>query len=55
MIRLGPIELASTFLGGTSFRALAAAGQVIELMPGSILTADQVFATAYAPFCSTLL
>ena len=55
MIRLGAGDLAAVFLGGTSFRALVVAGQAFELVPGSIVSADQAFGTECAPFCSTLL
>ncbi|MBN1629147.1 MAG: GNAT family N-acetyltransferase [Thermoleophilia bacterium] len=46
--------LAAAFLGGVSFTTLATAGRVMELTPGAVARADAVFATATAPFCSTM-
>jgi predicted acetyltransferase len=45
--------LSTTYLGGVSFAALAAAGRVRELTPGAVALADTMFLTVPAPFCST--
>lgn len=48
-IRMTVTSLGSLYLGGVSATTLAAAGLIEELTPGSIATADRVFATAPAP------
>jgi predicted acetyltransferase len=45
--------LGSVYLGGYRLRALAAAGLVDEHRAGAVATADALFATATAPWCST--
>ena len=44
-------DLAATYLGAVSFRALAAAGRVIERRSGALKTADAMFSSAVAPWC----
>lgn len=44
-------DLAATYLGAISFRALAAAGRVTERTPGALKTADAMFSSAVAPWC----
>lgn len=48
-IRLDLTALGSLYLGGVSATTLAAAGLIEELTPGSIATADRVFAATPAP------
>ena len=43
--------LGSLFLGGFTATALAAAGRVEELRPGSLAAADALFPTALQPWC----
>jgi len=43
--------LASLFMGGFEATALAAAGRVAELRPGSLAVADALFPTALQPWC----
>jgi predicted acetyltransferase len=43
--------LGAAYLGGTSFRRLAAAGHVTEETPGALDLADAMFATSPAPWC----
>ena len=43
--------LGATFLGGTSWGSLAAAGQVEELTPGALLRAHAAFGWPSAPWC----
>jgi predicted acetyltransferase len=50
-LSLGPSELASLFLGGFTATALAEAGRVTELTPGSLSAADALFPTALKPWC----
>ena len=44
-------DLASLFLGGFSATALAAAGRVVEMRPGGLAAADDLFPTALKPWC----
>jgi predicted acetyltransferase len=44
-------DLGATYLGTVTFRALAAAGRVIERKPGALKTADSMFSSAVAPWC----
>jgi predicted acetyltransferase len=44
-------DLAAVYLGAVSFRALAAAGRVIERNPGALKTADAMFSSPVAPWC----
>jgi hypothetical protein len=44
-------DLASLFLGGFTATALAGAGRVVELRPGSLAVADGLFPTALKPWC----
>lgn len=53
-LELGIDRLAAVYLGGVSFATLAAAGRVRELTPGAVARADAMFATAVAPYCSTM-
>lgn len=50
---LGAADLASAYLGGTSFATLSAAGLVAEVTPGAVARADALFAVAPAPASST--
>jgi len=50
-VRLDVQALGSAFLGGFSFRELAAAERVEELTRGGIARADALFATPAAPWC----
>jgi predicted acetyltransferase len=47
-------DLAATYLGTFTFADLARAGRVGECRPGAIAAADALFATAAAPWCSTM-
>jgi predicted acetyltransferase len=53
-LRLDVAELGSAYLGGFTFSALAAAGQVEELREGAIARADALFRTERAPWCPEL-
>lgn len=44
-------DLASLYLGGFGATALAAAGRVTELKPGSLARADALFLSALQPWC----
>jgi predicted acetyltransferase len=44
-------DLASLFLGGFTATALAGAGRIVELRPGSLTVADALFPTASMPWC----
>jgi predicted acetyltransferase len=46
--------LASVYLGALRFADLARAGRVRECQPGALLTADVLFTTARAPWCTTM-
>ena len=50
---LGMVELAAVYLGGVTFAALAEAGRIREMTPGTIELADAMFRARTAPFCST--
>ena len=47
-------DLASVYLGTVRFADLARAGRVGECRPGAIATADRLFASPVAPWCSTM-
>jgi predicted acetyltransferase len=44
-------DLASLFLGGFTATALASAGRVAQVRPGSLAVADGLFPTASKPWC----
>jgi predicted acetyltransferase len=46
--------LASVYLGALRFADLARAGRVRECQPGALLTADVLFTSARAPWCTTM-
>jgi predicted acetyltransferase len=46
-------SLGAAYLGGASFASLAAAGRVQQRTRGAVETADTMFSTGTAPFCST--
>jgi predicted acetyltransferase len=50
-IALDVRELGSVYLGGFTFRRLADAGRVVELEPGALARADDLFSTSRAPWC----
>lgn len=52
-LSLGVAALASAYLGGTRFSALAQAGRVTQHRPGALAAADRLFATLRAPFAGT--
>ena len=43
--------LGSVYLGGFTFRELAEAGRVEEVVPGAVARADSAFAASRAPWC----
>lgn len=45
--------LGAAFLGGTSWRSLAAVGRIRERRSGSVARADDLFASRPLPFCGT--
>jgi predicted acetyltransferase len=47
-------DLATTYLGPFTFANLAQAGRVGECRPGAVADADRLFATATAPWSSTM-
>lgn len=47
-------DLAAAYLGTFAFADLARAGRVGECRPGAVAAADGLFATATAPWCSTM-
>ena len=51
---LSATDLAAAYLGGVSFRTLAAAGRVRELRPGAVALADSMFAAEAPPYCDVL-
>jgi predicted acetyltransferase len=51
-LRLDVADLGSTYLGGFTFAALAAAGRVEELAPGALDRADALFRTRRQPWCA---
>ena len=53
-LTLDTADLASVYLGTFSFADLARAGRVGECRPGAVAEADRLFATAEAPWCSTM-
>jgi predicted acetyltransferase len=50
-VRLDVQALASAYLGGFSFAALAAAGRAAEIARGGLARADTAFRTPTAPWC----
>jgi predicted acetyltransferase len=50
-LELDANDLAALFLGGFTATALASAGRVVELEPGSLAVADGLFPTASKPWC----
>ena len=53
-LALDVADLAATYLGAFRFADLLAVGRVEELRPGAVATADRLFATDRAPWCSTM-
>jgi len=53
-LTLDTADLATTYLGAFTFADLARAGRVGECRPGAVADADQLFATAIAPWSSTM-
>lgn len=53
-LRLDVERLASTYLGGISFKRLSEAGFVDELTPGAIGRADTLFRTDQEPWCAEI-
>ncbi len=53
-LALDTADLATVYLGGFSFADLARAGRVRECRDGALIAADRLFATAEAPWCSTM-
>lgn len=49
-VSVGVSALATTYLGGTRWRQLAAAGRVVEHRPGSVGRLDALFSTDRLPF-----
>ena len=52
-LTLDTSDLATIYLGTSTVADLARAGRVAECRPGAVATADALFTTAVAPFCST--
>lgn len=52
-LALDVADLGAAYLGGVTWRTLARAGRVAELIPGAIDRADMLFATREAPWCGT--
>jgi len=50
-LELDAADLATAYLGTTSFHSLAAAGRVVERTPGAVARTDALFAWAPAPWC----
>ncbi len=53
-LTLDTSDLAAAYLGTFTFADLARAGRVGECRPGAVAAADGLFATATAPWCSTM-
>ena len=53
-LTLDTSDLAAAYLGAFSLADLARAGRVGESRPGAVAAADALFATAGAPWCSTM-
>ncbi len=53
-LTLDTADLATTYLGTFTFADLARAGRVGECRPGAVADADRLFATATAPWSSTM-
>jgi predicted acetyltransferase len=52
-LTMGVAEAGATYLGGTSFAALAAGGRLVEERPGAAAAADRLFACRPLPWCGT--
>ena len=52
-VALDVADLGALYLGGVSASTLAAAGRVDEQRPGSVVTADALFATRPLPYSNT--
>ncbi|HVE98169.1 MAG TPA: sterol carrier protein domain-containing protein, partial [Mycobacteriales bacterium] len=50
-LELSVTELGAAFLGGTRLGSLAAAGRVVEHVPGALARADAMFAWSPLPAC----
>src|SRR5262249_55044887 len=50
-LALDAASLGSVYLGGFTFADLARRGSVMELVPGAIRRADEMFRTDRAPYC----
>jgi predicted acetyltransferase len=46
--------LGTAYLGGVSFTTLAAAGRIAGASRNALATADAMFSTGIAPYCSTM-
>ena len=53
-LTLDTADLAAVYLGAFTFADLARAGRVEECRPGAVAEADGLFATAVAPWSSTM-
>ena len=53
-LTLDTSDLATAYLGAFTFADLARAGRAGECRPGAVAAADALFATAEAPWCSTM-
>ncbi len=53
-LTLDTSDLVAAYLGAFTFADLARAGRVGECRPGAVAAADGLFATATAPWCSTM-
>ncbi len=53
-LTLDTADLATVYLGTFTFADLAGAGRVEECRPGAVAEADRLFATAEAPWSSTM-
>ena len=53
-LTLDTADLATAYLGTFTIADLARAGRVGECQPGAVADADRLFATAGAPWCSTM-
>ncbi len=53
-LALDVADLGAAYLGGVRLEELRRAGRLDELRPGAVRAADVLFATARAPWCSTM-
>ncbi|HEX7399184.1 MAG TPA: GNAT family N-acetyltransferase [Candidatus Limnocylindrales bacterium] len=53
-VTLDAADLGATYLGTFRFSELARVGRVVENTAGALLRADEMFAAARAPWCSTM-